>query len=62
MIDIKGPSTDDLNLKNPDRPGFATGGNMIPLGGIDQVQLGPGGSSNDTSDNIVKKILESKGI
>ena len=44
---------DYLNLKNPDRPGFATGGNLAPLGGIDSVNLGPGGNTNN--DTKVKK-------
>ena len=48
-MDSIGGKEDYLNLKNPDRPGFATGGNLAPLGGTNQFNLGPGASSSETS-------------
>ena len=46
---------DYLNLKNPDRPGFATGGNLAPLGHQENLNLGPGVSVNEKSDVTAKK-------
>ena len=48
-VDSMGGKEDYLNLKNPDRPGFATGGNLAPLGGANQFNLGPGASASETS-------------
>ena len=47
---------DYMNLKNPDRPGFATGGNLAPLGGMDNPGLGPGGRMKHSEGPLKKNV------